>query len=78
MAKKRTKPEAPKEFYSVSEVAEIVGITSSLVSRYCRKGFQRKSVGQKIGRNYIVPHADMVLIRDSARTVGRPKSVAAE
>jgi hypothetical protein len=78
MSKKRATSDPVKEFYSTTEAAAKIGITDSLVSRYCRNGFQGRSVGQKVGRNYILSHAELVLIRDSERKVGRPKTVFAE
>ena len=76
MAKKRTKSEPVKDFYSTTEAAKAIGISDTLVSRYCLKGFQKQKVGQKVGRNYILSAADVALIRDSKRDVGRPKTVA--
>ncbi len=76
MSKKRAKSVPVKDFWSTTEAAKEIGISETLVSRYCLKGFQGKKVGQKVGRNYILSAADVALIRDSERTVGRPKTVA--
>ena len=80
MAKKRAKSEPVKEpvkeLWSTTEAAEEIGISETLVSRYCLKGFQGQKVGQKVGRNYVLTYAEVVLIRDSKRDVGRPKTVA--
>jgi predicted transcriptional regulator len=78
MAKKRTKSERVKEFYSTTEAAKAIGISDTLVSRYCKKGFQGQTVGQKVGRNYILTAEHVALIRDSERKVGRPKGDPAE
>lgn len=76
MSKKRAKSEPVKEFYSTTEAAKAIGISDTLVSRYCLKGFQGQNVGMKIGRNYILTHAEVVMIGVSERKVGRPKTVA--
>jgi excisionase family DNA binding protein len=58
----------PKEFYSTSEVAQILHMSRVGVFKRIRNG---KIKGEKIGRNYVVSHES--LMEALGRSLGKEK-----
>lgn len=63
----------PKEYYSTIEVANILRLSRKTVFQWARSG---KIKAQKVGRNYIIPHA--ALLEALGKTVGKEKKEAIE
>jgi len=45
-----------KEFYSVKEVADLLGLSRQIVSKKIKEGIIK---GEKIGRNYIIKRSEL-------------------
>lgn len=55
---------------TTKEAAERLGISESLVRRYCRSG----RLGERIGRNFAITETQLSRFQDKPREVGRPSN----
>lgn len=53
--------------YTTLEAAAELGVSESLVRRYCREG----RLGERIGRNFAITEAQLQKFKAEPRTVGR-------
>ena len=57
--------------FSTAEAAEQLGITESLVRRYCREG----RIGSRVGERWVISADEIRLFGKIKRTPGRPNPV---
>jgi len=62
------------KLYSVSEIADRLGVTPSLVRRWCRTG----RFGVKVGGRWIVTESGLERFAESRRKPGRPQMAKGE
>ena len=60
---------ATDKLYSTAEAAELLGITESLVRRYCREG----RIGARVGERWVISADEVRLFRQIGRHPGRPR-----
>lgn len=59
---------ASTKWYSVTEAAEHLGLEVSGLRRYCAEG----RLGRKVGKSYIISHAELERFAAIPRPPGRP------
>ena len=67
----RTGKDGTAMLLTTTQAADWLGITESLVRRYCRDGRLR---GQKLARDWLIEKDDLEQFAQKPRKVGRPKS----
>lgn len=62
---------AGKEFYTTAEAAELLDLNRETVRHYCQ-GSDPKIKAQKVGRDWLIPRAEINRYKRDRREVGRP------
>lgn len=58
-------------YYTVEQAAELLGLTVDSVRRYCNAA-EPKIRGEKLGRDWLIPEAEIKRYREERRPPGRP------
>lgn len=57
------------DLYNINQAARMLGLSPSILRRYCRQG----RLGQKVGKSWIISSSDLEQFVKEPRRVGYPK-----